>query len=167
MLSFAGIGRSAAKAAAMAATAAAIASAPSSAVHAASPFAQLGGSWSGGGQVRFTDGGSERIRCRAYYNPKAGGSELSLALRCASTGFKIELRASLRDSNGRVTGSWEERTYNASGNVVGRASSGNLSLAISGPVSGTLGVAFGASHQRVSIRTSGTGFSSASISLSR
>jgi hypothetical protein len=134
----------------------------------AGPFGQLGGSWSGGGQARFADGTSERLRCRAYYSPKAGGNELGLALRCASTSTKMEIRAQLVNQKGRVTGTWEERTFNAAGRATGRVSSGNLSVAIvGGGLTGTMSVSFGGSSQRVSITTSGLSLKGVSISLSR
>jgi hypothetical protein len=134
----------------------------------ASPFAQLGGTWSGDGRVRFADGSSEQIRCRAYYNPKDGGRQLGLAIRCASTSYKMEIRASLLDNNGRVTGTWEERTYNATGHATGRATSGNVSLAIAGGgLSGTMSVSFRRSSQKVAIITSGDSLRGVSMSLTR
>ncbi len=65
----------------------AAAAAPASA---ASPFAGLSGSWSGGGQIRLENGRSESIRCSAHYAPR-GGAALGLALRCASASNRIEL----------------------------------------------------------------------------
>jgi hypothetical protein len=133
------------------------------------PFAELGGTWKGAGQARFADGTSERLRCRAYYTPKAGGNQLGLALRCASTSTKIEIRASLFNNQGRVTGSWEERTFNASGRATGRASGGSFNLAIAGGgLTGTMSVSSSGSKQTVSITTSGGGsLRSVSMSLSR
>lgn len=131
------------------------------------PFAQLAGSWSGGGQVRFEGGRSERISCRAYYTPRDAGSAVNLALRCASKDNKIEMRASLSSANGRVTGDWEERTYNASGSITGRASGGSLTLAIGGVISGSMQVSTSGSRQQVSISTSGAALQGVSISLSK
>ena len=132
------------------------------------PFAQLGGTWSGDGRVRFADGSSEQIRCRAYYNPKDGGRQLGLGIRCASTSYKMDIRAILHDNNGRVTGTWEERTFNATGNVTGRATSGNVSLAIAGGgLSGTMSVSFRHSSQKVAIITSGDSLLGVSMTLTR
>jgi hypothetical protein len=129
-------------------------------------FAPLGGSWAGSGQVRFEGGKSERITCRAYYTPREGGAGLSVALRCASASNKIELRSTMSSTAGRVTGSWEERTYNASGTLTGRASRGNLTLAFSGGgLSGSMQVSTSGSSQQVSISTSGGGLTGVSISL--
>lgn len=139
-------------------------------VHAArdqSAFSQLAGSWSGSGQVRFEQGNSEQITCKAYYNSKSEGSDLGLAIRCASRSYKIEMRANLSRQGERITGHWEERTFNAEGAVSGRAAGSNLSLAITGAVSGTMSVTIGDSGHRVEIKTTGTGLAGVSISLSR
>src|SRR5690606_25723094 len=89
---------------------------------AASPFKTLQGSWSGTGQIQFEGGQSERLRCNAYYTNSGGGDVLGLAIRCASASNKIEVRGRLNYNGGTVTGTWEERTFNASGTATGRAS---------------------------------------------
>lgn len=140
----------------------------STAQKADTPFATLTGTWSGSGQVRIEGGKNERITCKAYYTPKDGGVGVGIALRCASTSYTINLRSTLTSSGGRVTGSWEEQTFSASGDVVGRASPGNLAVAIAGGgLSGSMSVSFGSSTQQVSINTSGNALRGVSISLSR
>jgi hypothetical protein len=136
-------------------------------VQADGPFSSLAGTWFGGGQISLKGGNTERLRCRAYYNLKDGGASLGLAILCASTSYKIELRSLLHSDAGRITGSWEERSFNAAGTVTGRATSGSLNLSITGGVSGSMSVAYGASQQKVSITTEGAGFEGVSISLSR
>lgn len=132
-----------------------------------SPFSQFTGSWSGAGQVRFTGGSAEALKCRAYYTPKDGGG-LGMAIRCASTSSKIELRATLAYSGGQVSGSWEERTYNAAGQVTGSANPGKINLAVSGGgFSATMNVGVTGHSQSVSIKADGTGFTSVSINLSK
>lgn len=133
----------------------------------ANPLAQLAGSWSGSGKVRFEGGQSERLTCRGHYTIKDGGTGVGLALRCASSSAKIDLRSLLNYKSGRITGSWEERSFNASGGVSGRASSGSMSLAINGGLSGSMSVSFNGSRQSVSINTSGTGLKAVSINLRR
>ena len=135
---------------------------------AAGPFGSFTGAWSGGGQVRFENGRSESIRCTAYYTPKDGGAALSLAIRCGnSSGTKIELRGNLSSRGSQVSGSWEERNFNATGDVSGQASGNRISLSISGGVTGSMSVNISGSSQAVSITTSGTGFKGLSINLSR
>ena len=132
------------------------------------PFAALGGSWTGAGQVRFTSGSSEALKCRAYYTPKDGGQSLGLAIICASPSNKIELRANLVYEGGKVTGSWEERTYNAAGAVTGQANPGKISLSINGGgFSGSMAVGFSGGNQTVTISTTGIGMTGVSINLSR
>jgi hypothetical protein len=132
------------------------------------PFAELTGAWTGAGQIRLEGGKTERVTCKAYYTPKDEGAAIGIALRCASTSYSIDLRSNLESVNGRVTGSWEERTFNAAGNVTGRASNGNVSVAISGGgLSGSMSVSFGGTSQQVSITTSGTALKGVSISLQR
>jgi hypothetical protein len=136
-------------------------------VQADGPFSSLAGSWSGAGQITLRGGNTERLRCRAYYNAKDGGASLGIAILCASTSYKLELRSTLHADSGRITGSWEERTFNAAGTLTGRATSGNISLSITGGVSGSMSLAFGGMHQKVSITAEGTGFEGVSISLAR
>lgn len=132
------------------------------------PFATLTGTWTGSGQVRFEGGKTERISCKAYYTPKDGGAGVGIALRCASSSYNINLRSLLASSGGRVTGTWEEQTFNAVGEVAGRASPGNVAVAISGGgISGSMSVSFGSATQQVSINTTGTALRGVSISLSR
>ncbi len=136
----------------------------SQSAQAASPFNKLAGTWSGGGSVRLADGKKEKIRCRAYYTNKAS-DQLGLAIRCATQSGKIEMRARLSYSGGGVSGTWEERTYNAEGTVSGSASSSKLSMRITGALQGSISITISGSSQRVSISTSGGGLSNASISL--
>lgn len=134
----------------------------------AGPLGALAGSWSGSGSARFDGGRSERLTCRGHYTVRAGGEQLGLALRCASASAKIDLRSMLHYAQGKVSGDWEERTFNAAGGVSGRASAGHLSLAISGGgLSGSMAVSFSGASQTVSINTSGSAFKGVSISLRR
>ncbi len=132
------------------------------------PFATLAGTWSGQGKVRLEGGKSESIRCRAYYTTSGGGSGLGMAIRCASASNKIEMRANLNYSNGAITGSWEERTYNAAGEVKGQATSSRLMLNIvGGGLNGSMSVRLGGASQSVSISTTGSTFQGLDLSLSR
>lgn len=132
---------------------------------AANPFDVLLGSWGGSGQITMTDGRKERLKCNAYYT--GGGSQLGMAIRCQSESSNVEIRSKLSQSGGRITGTWEERTFNASGNATGQASGDRISLQISGGVSGTMVVSYSGSRQSVAISTQGIALKSVSISLSR
>jgi hypothetical protein len=129
-------------------------------------FSQLAGTWKGSGQVRLLDGRSERLSCRGYYTQK-GGLELTLAIRCQSDANKIEMRGTLANKGGRLSGHWEERNFNAEGDLSGAASANKISLRISGQVTGSMTVSVsGATHQ-VGISTGGVGFKGVSITFSR
>jgi hypothetical protein len=118
------------------------------------PFEVVKGSWVGGGALNFKDGHSEKLSCNAYYTGSTDGKALTTALRCSGPSGKVELRSHLSYASGKVSGSWEERTYNASGDASGILNPGNLRLNFHGGVSGTMRVAFSASSQTVSISIS-------------
>lgn len=137
------------------------------AARAEGPFSSLNGAWSGSGSVKFAGGQSEPIKCKLYYNPK-GGTEVALALRCASTSAKIEMRANLIYSGGSVSGTWEERSYNASGNITGKAGGNTLNMHIEGGgLTGAMHVNVNGSSQSVSITTSGVGFTGINLNFSK
>ena len=134
---------------------------------AAGAFAVLNGSWSGSGSIRLDDGRSEALKCRAYYSPK-GDENLGLALRCASSSNKIELRAQLTATGNRVAGPWEERTFNAAGTVAGHASGNNIKLAINGGgFSGSMAVTTDGRSQVISVATQGVALKGVSVNLRR
>jgi hypothetical protein len=129
------------------------------------PFNVLLGSWRGAGQIKLTDGKTERLKCNAYYT--GGGSQLGMAIRCQSESSNVEIRSKLSQSAGRITGTWEERTFNAQGTASGKATGDKISLQISGGVTGTMLVSYSGSRQSVSISTQGIALQSVKIDLSR
>lgn len=132
------------------------------------PFAGLSGTWRGAAEVRLQSGSSEMLKCFAYYTPKGTGAELGLAIRCASASNKIELRAQLTAEAGKVSGRWEERTYNAAGDVSGQAQEGRLTLTIEGGAfKGSMAVRTSGTSQNVSIKTEGIALQGVNINLSR
>jgi hypothetical protein len=139
----------------------------SGAAQVASPFAGLGGSWSGSGRVRLDAGQTEALRCTANYVPRSGGSGLGLSLRCASASNRIELRANLSARGGRVSGSWEERSFNAGGDLSGLASGGSLRLRFSGTISGSMLVTTAGNSQSISVRTDNSALQGVNVSLRR
>jgi hypothetical protein len=130
-----------------------------------SPFNTLLGSWGGSGEIRLDKGRKERIKCNAYYT--GGGSDLGLAIRCQSDNYKIEIRSKLSYSGGRLSGNWEERTFNASGTASGTASPNRISLAIKGGVSASMLVNYTKTTQNVNISVSGVALQGVRISLAR
>lgn len=145
--------------------AAALLLAPVAAADAGTPFDTLLGSWRGSGQIELDQGRRERLKCNAYYT--GGGSQLRMAILCQSESSNVQIRSALSESGGRISGTWEERTYNAQGNASGQISNGKLSLSISGGVTGTMIVTFTSSRQSVAITTQGVALKSVSIDLTR
>ena len=129
------------------------------------PFDTLLGSWRGSGQIQLSDGRKERLKCSAYYT--GGGLQLGMAIRCQSESSSVEIRSKLSQCGGRITGTWEERTFNATGTAAGQATSDQISLQISGGVTGTMSVSYSGSRQSVAISTQGIALKSVTIDLSR
>ncbi len=133
---------------------------------AATPVSSLIGNWSGNGRITYTDGSSEGIHCNAYYT--GGASELKMAIQCQSEKNPIHIRSQLRIQGSRASGSWEERTFNASGSASGSVGSSSMSLNVSGGgFTGSMTVSFGKSSHSVSISTQGIAMSRATMNFSR
>ncbi len=137
----------------------------SSAAQAASPFKTLLGTWGGTGIFELKSGTKERITCNAYYT--GGESQLGMNIRCSSDNQKIEMRSKLSLADGKITGKWEERTFNAEGNIKGKAGKKKIKLNISGAVSGSMNVSFSRVRQQVMINTEGTDLKIVNITLTR
>ena len=134
----------------------------------AGPFDTFGGSWSGSGNVRLDGGRTEGLKCKAYYSPRTGGASMGLALRCASASNKIDLRATLNSRGSRVTGNWEERTFNVGGSASGQVAGNSIRLTIdAGILSGSMSVVTNGRSQTISVRTDGSALRGVHINLRR
>ncbi|HEY8246218.1 MAG TPA: hypothetical protein VIG38_02915 [Hyphomicrobium sp.] len=134
---------------------------------AGSPFSALVGTWSGKGTARLEGGKSEKLSCKGYYSG-SGGTDLKLNIICANPSTKVELRSTLKYSNGRVTGTWEERNYNQSGTITGSADDQKLRLVIGGGgLKGMLSVSIGGATQSVSLSTQGSALKGVYIDFAR
>ena len=132
-----------------------------------SPFTALAGSWSGEGVLSTTDGGQERLRCRASYDV-AGGDELRLYLKCASDGYNFDLASEVQYRGGAISGSWTEASRNASGTLSGRAAGERIEAAARGQnFSANLSLTTRGSRQTVSIHPEGTNVTAVSLALNR
>lgn len=128
----------------------------------------MAGFWIGPGRIEFDEGASEALVCKAYYTTTHQTNRLSIVLRCASPSQKIELRAQLAAQGSNLTGTWEERTFNASGTVTGEATDQQITLSIDGGgFTATMLVIQDEGQQSVSITTQGVGFKKVSVSLTR
>ncbi len=99
---------------------------------AATPIEAMAGYWSGMGSVSLTSGKTERVKCAVTYKVSDGGAQIKQSMRCASQDYRIDSAADLRVHGGNVTGSWEERTYSATGQVSGKYAGSNFTLSIKG-----------------------------------
>lgn len=136
------------------------------AADAATLLDRLLGAWSGSGRIRYDDGRTERVRCNAYYT--GSGERLRLAIRCRSDSTEVEIRGLLTRQGEELAGTWEERTFNASGKARGRLAGDRMSLSVSGGgFSGSMTVAYAGSQQVVTISTQGIGMQSVNVALSR
>lgn len=126
----------------------------------------LAGTWHGGGTMSFESGQTESISCNGYYK---GAANLSVVIRCKGTSSNFELRSKLQSNGEKVSGSWEERTYNAAGDVSGAVSAGKLNVQFSGSLTGSLEMSFSPSSQSVSVSvgTKGAGIKDVVVSFNR
>lgn len=134
---------------------------------AATSLDALAGSWRGSGTMLFEDGTSENISCNGYYR---ASPNLSLVFRCKGPASNFELRSKLLKAEGdKVSGVWEERTYNVTGQASGTASPGKLNVRFSGSLDGSVDTSFSSSSQSVSVTidTKGTGLKGARLSFNR
>jgi hypothetical protein len=126
----------------------------------------LAGTWHGGGTMSFEGGETESISCNGYYK---GAGTLSVVIRCKGASSNFELRSKLASNGDKVSGSWEERTYNATGDVSGTTAPGKLNVQFSGSLTGSLEMSFSSSSQSVlvSVGTKGAGIKGVRVSLNR
>ncbi|MBX9821659.1 MAG: hypothetical protein K2Y19_13570 [Afipia birgiae] len=134
----------------------------------AHPFAGMSGVWSGKGTISFESGAREAIRCRATYAVREDGNALQQILRCASDSYKIELTSNVVANGGKLSGTWSESTRNVSGDVQGTTAGGRFQVVVSaGAFSADLVATTKGNSQSVMIRSSGSEFKGANITLTR
>lgn len=94
------------------------------------PFDQLKGYWSGSGTITPINGKAEKVSCKVTYN--VTGAKVSQNIRCAGTDYKFNTASKLTYTAGKISGSWNENTYDAAGGVTGTASGNTVHARISG-----------------------------------
>lgn len=129
-------------------------------------FSALDGAWSGSGSVKLENGKTERLKCKGYYNAKTGNS-LGMAINCGNASFKINMRAALKSAGGAISGTWEEREFNQTGDVNGKQTANGFSLKFTGAISGSMNVTMTGARQSVSISTGGPGFTGVNLSFGK
>jgi hypothetical protein len=134
----------------------------------AGPVGDLPGRWSGWGAVVYGNGESERVKCVATYFIEANGDAVRQNLRCASRGYDIDATASLRVSDGRVSGAWEEKRWAATGSVAGRVTDDGFNLSIKGDTfSAAMAVSTSGCKRSINITPQGFDITRISIGLGR
>ena len=132
------------------------------------PFAQMAGSWSGGGTLSLSSGTRERLRCRAHHSIGQGGRSLSLSIRCASDSYRFDLTSDVVNRRGRIYGRWSESSNGVSGTVAGRAAAGRIrAVATSNTFTAGLSITTHGNRQSVSITPRETFISGVHIALRR
>ena len=96
------------------------------------PFAQMAGTWTGGGTIELTGEIKENLRCRANYTYGAAQSSLALSIRCASDNYKFELTSNVVERRGQISGTWSEAAYKVSGQISGRVQGNHISAMANG-----------------------------------
>jgi hypothetical protein len=132
------------------------------------PFADLSGSWSGGGFIKLAGGQRERLRCRANYTVGENGTRLGQSLRCASDSYRFVVNSNIVSEGGTLSGSWTETSRNASGSVSGRVSGNQIQARIDGAgFSASLAVNTRGDRQSVTIESPGHEVTEVSVALTR
>jgi hypothetical protein len=119
----------------------AVTSAPAvdAAPQAPGPFANLDGWWGGAGRLRFKDGKTEDVKCRAtYFIEGQQGEQLKQTIRCASGSGKIEVQSTIRHSAGKLKGEWTEVMYNVTGLLDGEVTPRGYRVTVTGTEGTTL-----------------------------
>lgn len=133
----------------------------------ADPIEELSGFWSGNGSVVLTNGKTERVKCQVFYKTGDGGS-IRQTMRCASVDYSINSLAELRVNAGQVSGSWEEKTYSAKGQVSGRFSGAAFALTIQGGnFSAAMNVTLANCKQSINIAPQGLEVTRVAIALAK
>ena len=135
----------------------------------AHPFSALTGAWTGNGTVMRSNGGTERIRCRANYDTK-GTNQLQLRLRCASDSYNFDLSSNVVYDRGNFTGTWAEATRSANGTIQGQSSNnGRQVQAVAKGIvfTANLTVNTRGNSQAITIMSPGSEFSEVDIMLDK
>jgi hypothetical protein len=134
------------------------------------PFDLLKGYWTGGGTVTPGKGGAEKVSCKVTYI--VAGSAVSQNMRCAGTDYKFNTASKLTYKGGKISGSWSETTYDASGSVSGTATGNTVHARISGDkFSGRMSINVSGARHTINIvqldKKSGSYRQAASVALHR
>jgi hypothetical protein len=133
----------------------------------ADPIGNLSGYWSGNGSIALSNGKTERVKCQVFYKTE-GASQIRQTMRCASADYSINALAELRVNGAQVSGTWEEKTYAAKGDITGRFGSDGFALSIQGAnFSAAMNVTLSSCKQSLNITPQGLEVTRVSITLAK
>lgn len=129
---------------------------------------EMTGYWTGSGSVVLSNGNTERVKCAVTYKISEGGTQIKQSMRCASADYNINASADLNVKGQSVTGSWEEKTYSAVGEVSGRYTGSNFVLSIKGAsFTASMNLTMSDCKQSISIAPQGLDVARISIGLAK
>ena len=138
------------------------------ALHAEPVFDSLGGTWSGIGTMKPSDGPREKVRCKVAYDITKPGRSVSLDLRCASDAYKMVLSANIDQNGTELSGNWFEHEYRQGGKVVGTNKDGLIEARIEGnTVAALVTIQTKANHQSFLMEAPGSWMSEVAIELNK
>jgi hypothetical protein len=94
------------------------------------PFDQLKGDWTGGGVVTPAKGGTKKVTCKVSY--AVAGSAITQNMVCNGDDYQFDAKTKFKNNGGKLSGSWNEVIYDASGNISGTAGGDTVHARISG-----------------------------------
>jgi hypothetical protein len=131
-------------------------------------FDSLGGTWSGTGTMKPSDGPREKVRCKVAYNITKPGRSVSLDLRCASDAYKMVLSANIDQNGTELSGNWFESEYRQGGKVYGTNTDGLIEARIEGnTVAALVTIQTKGNHQSFLMDAPGSWVSEVAIELNR
>lgn len=137
-------------------------------VRAEQVFDSLGGTWSGTGSMKPSDGPREKVRCKVSYNITKPGRSVSLDLRCASDAYKMVLSANIDQNGTELSGNWFESEYRQGGKVSGTNKDGLIEARIEGnTVAAPVTIQTKANHQSFLMEAPGSWMTEVAIELSK
>lgn len=100
--------------------------------YAAHPLSPFVGHWRGKAIGKVADGKQENFICTTT-NSLQPDNTLRIRLRCAHAGASLYISAEVRAHGSALSGTWEVRTYNVSGSLLGTLSGDTITARIDSP----------------------------------
>jgi hypothetical protein len=121
----------------------------------ANPLSGLLGRWTGTGVAELANGHREPFTCVVTYIHDAAKSELRQGLRCESPNVKMSTSAVMQVSGTALSGVWQEKIYEAKGQVAGALTAEGMAVAVTYQArqAQVQVVANGACEQTISVAT--------------